>query len=105
VTSPSARSAGEAALRTTPDADATATTDSSYRASINDTAVISRAGLPAAPIPEDVASPPVMKTADDRNPSWWLSRRERRQLAIVLAVTSVFVVAFALLGLAVLGAL
>jgi hypothetical protein len=46
-----------------------------------------------------------MKTADDRNPSWWLSRRERRQLAIVLAVTSVFVVAFALLGRAVLGAL
>jgi hypothetical protein len=46
-----------------------------------------------------------MDSADGRNPWWWLSRRERRELAIVLVVTSVFVAAFALLGLAALGAL
>ncbi|MDT4934634.1 MAG: hypothetical protein QOK11_2526, partial [Pseudonocardiales bacterium] len=85
--------------------DAVTTINASYRASMNDTAVISRVPLPTIPVVGDDALRPDMDSADGRNPWWWLSRRERRELAIVLVVTSVFVAAFALLGLAALGAL
>jgi hypothetical protein len=104
--SPPARAADEAVRRPTRNERAAATNDAPYRDSIEDTAAISPAGPPALPVRQDAAPrPPAMDRANDRNPSWWLSRRERRQLALVLAVTSAFVAAFALLGLAALGAL
>jgi hypothetical protein len=104
--SPPARAPGEAVRRPARNQRPAATNDASYRDSMKDTAVISRAGPSAFPIREDAAPrPSVLDRADDRIPSWWLSRRERRQLLLVLAVTSAFVVAFALLGLAALGAL